>query len=150
MAAIARETNQETPQTRVCEQEGVVVVRWWPSQAWEGLVVAQRWWLSPRGSGCTTQRVVVVVVREQNVDQNVDVDQQRWHMISGPVPIVYPLYTRNTVEKGTVLPGYGNQEPVPETAHTRNHFTTVLPVPMSCLTFDNVWHVFTAMLPHLE
>ena len=80
--------------------------------------------------------VVVVVVREQNVDQNVDVDQQRWHMISGPVPIVYPLYTRNTVEKGTVLPGYGNQEPVPETAHTQNHFTTVLPVPVSCLNLN--------------
>jgi hypothetical protein len=72
---------------------------------------------------------MVVVVREQNVD----VDQQRWHMISGPVLIVYPLYTRNTVEKGTVLPGYGNQEPVPETARTRNHFVTVLPVPVSCL-----------------
>jgi hypothetical protein len=29
MTTITRKMNQETPPTRVCEQEGVVVVTWW-------------------------------------------------------------------------------------------------------------------------
>jgi hypothetical protein len=44
-----------------------------------------------------------------------------------------PTHTHNTVEKGMVLPGYGNLKPVPIFKHTRFRIYTVLPVPMSCL-----------------
>src|ERR1700733_8550854 len=40
-------------------------------------------------------------------------------------------HTRNTVEKGTVLCGYGNPEPVPVPEHTRDRISMVLPVPVS-------------------
>src|ERR1700733_10062969 len=40
-------------------------------------------------------------------------------------------HTRNTVEKGTVLCGYGNPEPVPIPEHTRDRISTVLPIPVS-------------------
>jgi hypothetical protein len=42
----------------------------------------------------------------------------------------------NPWDKGTVLHGYGNLEPVPVPEHTRDHIITVLPVPLPCLT-DN-------------
>src|ERR1700733_10410205 len=40
-------------------------------------------------------------------------------------------HTRNTVEKGMVLCGYGNPEPVPVPEHTHDQISTVLPVPVS-------------------
>jgi hypothetical protein len=47
-----------------------------------------------------------------------------------------PAHTHNTVEKGMVLPGYGNPIPVPVPMHTRDRIITVLPVPMSLLRGD--------------
>ena len=44
-------------------------------------------------------------------------------------------HTHNTMEKGTVLPRYGNVWPVPISKHTHEQIITVLPVPMSCLTY---------------
>jgi hypothetical protein len=44
-----------------------------------------------------------------------------------------PAHTRNTVEKGTVLPGYGNPIPVLVPMHMPDQKHMVLPVPMSCL-----------------
>ena len=40
------------------------------------------------------------------------------------------------MEKGMVLPGYGNLEPVPVPEHTRDHIVMVLPIPVSCLNAD--------------
>ena len=47
-------------------------------------------------------------------------------------------HTCNTVEKGTVLPRYGNHIPVPVPVpmHTHDHIVMVLPVPVSLLS-DN-------------
>jgi hypothetical protein len=44
-----------------------------------------------------------------------------------------PAHTRNTVEKGMVLPGYGNPIPVPIPVHTHDRIITVLPIPVSLL-----------------
>jgi hypothetical protein len=49
-----------------------------------------------------------------------------------------PAHTRNTVEKGTVLPGYGNPIPVPVPMHTHDRIITVLPVPVSLLNLDHL------------
>src|SRR3984885_5339688 len=40
-------------------------------------------------------------------------------------------HTRNTMEKGMVLCGYGNLEPVPIPEHTHDWISMVLPVPVS-------------------
>ena len=48
------------------------------------------------------------------------------------------MHTRDTVEKGTVLPGYGNPEPVPVPERTRDHIITGLPVPVSLLNRNGV------------
>jgi hypothetical protein len=49
-----------------------------------------------------------------------------------------PTHTRNTVEKGMVLPGYGNPIPVPVPVHTRDRIIMVLPIPMSLLSSCSV------------
>jgi hypothetical protein len=49
-----------------------------------------------------------------------------WHPI--------PAHTHNTVEKGTVLPGYGNPIHVPVPMRTCDRKHMVLPVPVSCLS----------------
>ena len=46
-------------------------------------------------------------------------------------------HTRNTVEKGMVLPGYGNPEPIPVPKRTRDHIITVLPVPVDRVTLSS-------------
>jgi hypothetical protein len=40
------------------------------------------------------------------------------------------------MEKGTVLPRYGNPIPVPVPVHPRDRIITVLPVPMSLLSYQ--------------
>jgi hypothetical protein len=37
---------------------------------------------------------------------------------------------------GTVLLGYENPKPLPVPEHTRDHIVTVLPIPMSRLTYS--------------
>jgi hypothetical protein len=43
-----------------------------------------------------------------------------------------PAHTHNTMEKGMVLPGYGNPIPILIPMHTRDHIVMVLPVPVPC------------------
>ena len=45
--------------------------------------------------------------------------------------------THKTVSKGTVLHGYSNPKPVPVLGHTHNWISTVLPGPVSCLTYNS-------------
>ena len=49
-----------------------------------------------------------------------------------------PLQTHNTVDKGTVLPGFGKLKPIPIPKHTRDLIVTVLSIPMSYL-IANWW-----------
>jgi hypothetical protein len=57
-------------------------------------------------------------------------NNQQGQMITHLTEIRYQ-HTRNTVEKGTVLPRYGNPEPIPIPEHTCDHIITGLPVPVS-------------------
>jgi hypothetical protein len=50
-----------------------------------------------------------------------------------------PAHTHNTMEKGTVLPGYGNPIPVP--VRTHDWIIMVLPIPMSLLIEQVLPHV---------
>ena len=52
-----------------------------------------------------------------------------------------PLQTRNTMDKGTVLPGFGKLKPVPVPEHTRDLIVMVLPIPVSYLMYPS--HMYT-------
>ena len=63
----------------------------------------------------------------------VDVDQQS-HMITHLTRISAPVHTRDTVETGTVLPGFGKLKPIPAPVHTRDTLSRVYPYPCHALT----------------
>jgi hypothetical protein len=51
-----------------------------------------------------------------------------------------PAHTHNTMEKGMILPGYGNLESVPIPKHTHFQIHTVLPIPVSHLIHHVMRH----------
>jgi len=53
-------------------------------------------------------------------------------------------HTCNTMEKGMVLPRYGNPEPVPIPKCTHDHIIMVLPIPVSCLSCEQLPAGWTA------
>ena len=62
----------------------------------------------------------------------VDVDQQS-HMITHLTGISAPVHTRDTMETGTVLPGFGKLKPIPAPVHTRDTLSWVYPYPCHAL-----------------
>ena len=58
---------------------------------------------------------------------------QQGHMITHLTRSSVPV---NLWNKGTVLCGYGNLEPIPVPEHTYDHIITVLPIPVPCLSTE--------------
>jgi hypothetical protein len=61
---------------------------------------------------------------------------QQGHMtthLTGKLVTGIPVHTRDTVETGTVLRGFGKLKPVPVPVHTRDTLSRVYPYPCHAL-----------------
>ena len=71
-------------------------------------------------------------------------------MITHLTGISAPVHTHDTVETGTVLPGFGKLKPIPAPVHTRDTLSRVYPYPCHALVRIKVARMLSYAITYSE